>query len=200
MIVGNAHDEPWSGELSTELVERAQGGDRDAFDLLATRSYDRLYAVAQRILRDSHSAEDAVQEALIRAWRDLRSLRDPDRFEAWTYRLLVRACADHSRRRRRIAVEVTDLAIDHPSSHDDFAAVVQRDEVERAFLHLSVEHRAVLVLTHYVGLPAPDVAQYMSIPVGTVYSRLHYATQLMKRALETPAPVDSMSRARGQVL
>jgi RNA polymerase sigma-70 factor (ECF subfamily) len=141
-----------------------------------------------------------VQEALIRAWRDLRSLRDPERFEAWTYRLLVRACADHSRRRRRIAVEVADLAVDHPAPRDDFAAVVQRDELERAFLQLSVDHRAVLVLTHYVGLAAPDVAQYMSIPVGTVYSRLHYATQSMRKALNPNGQVETMKEAGEQVL
>jgi RNA polymerase sigma-70 factor (ECF subfamily) len=88
-------------------------------------------------------------------------------------------------------VEVTDIAADQASSGDEFLPVIQRDEVERAFLQLSVEHRAVLVLTHYVGLPAPEVAQYMGTPVGTVYSRLHYATQLMRRALEQPRPADT---------
>jgi RNA polymerase sigma-70 factor (ECF subfamily) len=189
----------WSNELTLELVERAQGGDREAFDALATASYHRLFAVARRILRDSHSAEDAVQEALIRAWRDLRSLREPERYEAWTYRLLVRACADHSRGRRRIAVEVTDLEAEHASSRDEFAGVIQRDEVERAFLQLSIDHRAVLVLTHFVGLPAPDVARYLAIPVGTVYSRLHYGTQLMRRALEGPAPAEALNQMSGQV-
>jgi RNA polymerase sigma-70 factor, ECF subfamily len=199
VIVGNAHDEHWSRGLTLDLVQRAQVGDREAFDALATASYHRLYAVARRVLRDSHSAEDAVQEALIRAWRDLRSLREPERFEAWTYRLLVRACHDQSRR-RRISVEVAELGVEHASAHDDFAGVVQRDEIERAFLQLSVEHRAVLVLTHYVGLPAPQVAQYLAIPVGTVYSRLHYATQTMRQALERPASVDKLKQVSGHVL
>ena len=185
--------------MTLELVERAQGGDREAFDALATASYHRLYAVARRILRDSHTAEDAVQEAMIRAWRDLRALREPERFEAWTYRLLVRACHDQSRRRRRISVEVTEVSLEHASAQDDFAGVIQRDEVERAFLQLSVEHRAVMVLIHYVGLPAPQVAQYMAIPVGTVYSRLHYATQTMRRAMERPVSVEKLKQVPEQV-
>jgi RNA polymerase sigma-70 factor (ECF subfamily) len=200
VIVGNTHDIRRSCGLTTELVERAQGGDRDAFDLLASAAYHRLYAVARRVLRDTHSAEDAVQETLIHAWRDLRSLRDPERFDAWTYRLLVRSCADQARRRRRISVEVTDIAVEPQTSRDDYAAVLQRDEIERAFLKLSVEHRAVLVLTHYVGLPAAQVAQYMGTPVGTVYSRLHYATQTMREVMESPSSVDQLSHMPGQVL
>jgi RNA polymerase sigma-70 factor (ECF subfamily) len=185
--------------LTLELVERAQGGDREEFDALATASYHRLYAVARRILRDSHTAEDAVQEALIRAWRDLRSLRESERFEAWTYRLLVRACHDQSRRRRRISVEVGELAVEKPSTNDDIAGVIQRDEIERAFLQLSVEHRAVMVLTHYVGLPAPQVASSLAVPVGTVYSRLHYATKVMRQALDRPASFEKLDQVPEQV-
>ena len=172
--------------LTADMVERAQAGDRDAFDGLAAGSYDRLYAVAYRMLRDAQAAEDAVQEALIKAWRDLRSLRELDRFDAWMHRLLVRACYDQSRQRRRFSVEVGDIAIERLDPTDDYARVANRDELERAFLHLTMEHRAVLVLTHYVGLPAPEVARILGIPAGTVYSRLHYAVRTMRTAIATP--------------
>jgi len=155
-----------------DLVARAQSGDREAFDALATALYDQLYAVGRRILRDGHAAEDAVQEALIRGLRDLRSLREPERFEAWMHRLLVHACADHTRRRRPIEVTIKPIDAARSDPADDIAVVAQRDELERAFLELSVEQRAVLVLTHYVGMPAADVGNALGIPVGTVHSRL----------------------------
>jgi RNA polymerase sigma factor (sigma-70 family) len=172
--------------LSTHLVELAQSGDREAFDALASAAYDRLYSVAHRILRDGHAAEDAVQEALIRAWRDLRSLRERDRFEAWLHRLIVRACYDQSRQRRRFAVEVGDIYVERVDPSDDYARIAHRDELERAFLRLSVDHRAVLVLTHYLDLSAPEVGAILGIPTGTVYSRLHHAMGRMRDALTQP--------------
>jgi RNA polymerase sigma-70 factor, ECF subfamily len=87
--------------VTSELVERAQRGDHEAFDALASAAYHRLYAIARRILRDGYAAEDAVQDAPVRAWRDLRGLRDRDRFDAWLHRLLVNACKDQVRQRRR---------------------------------------------------------------------------------------------------
>jgi RNA polymerase sigma-70 factor (ECF subfamily) len=172
-----------------DLVERAQRGDHAAFDTLAASAYSRLYAVAARILRDPYAAEDAVQEALIRAWRDLRALRDPDRFDAWLNRLLVHACADQGRKARRRRAEVTALDIDHAEHADDVGSVGDRDELERAFLELSVEHRSVLVLVHYLGLPAVEVAQLLGVPTGTVASRLHYATRQMRAILKRPSPL-----------
>jgi RNA polymerase sigma-70 factor, ECF subfamily len=171
-------------------VVRAQSGDREAFDALATALFDQLYSVGRRILRDGHAAEDAVQEALIRAWRDLRSLRDPERFEAWMHRLLLHACYDQTRRRRPFEVTISPIDTDRSDPADDIAVVAQRDELERAFLRLSVEQRAVLVLTHYVGMPAPDVSQVLGIPVGTVHSRLHYAIQTMRSTLTRGSGVD----------
>ena len=144
--------------MTTELVERAQRGDHEAFDALASAAYHRLYAIARRILRDGYAAEDAVQDALVRAWRDLRGLRDRDKFDAWLHRLLVHACADQVRHRRGARSRSRSTRSIDPIPSDDFAQVVDRDLIERAFLDLSVEHRAVLVLTHYVGLPAPEVA------------------------------------------
>ena len=174
--------------MTSDLVERAQRGDHEAFDALASAAYHRLYAIARRILRDGYAAEDAVQDALVRAWRDLRSLRDRDRFDAWLHRLLVHACADQVRRSRRRMVDVAIDTIDAPDPADDLTRVGDRDEIERAFLQLSVEHRAVLVLTHYADLPAAEVATILGIPVGTVYSRLHNGTRAMRASRSAPPP------------
>jgi RNA polymerase sigma-70 factor, ECF subfamily len=169
--------------VASDLVERAQRGDHEAFDAIATAAYHRLYAVSRRILRDGYAAEDVVQEALVRAWRDLPGLREPERFDAWLHRLLIRACQDHVRGQRRRPLQVPVLDIDGPIATDEIARLADRDELERAFLELSVEQRAVLVLTHYVGLPAPEIAAILGIPPGTVYSRLHYAVRAMRSAL-----------------
>jgi RNA polymerase sigma-70 factor, ECF subfamily len=181
-----------------ELVVRAQSGDREAFDALAAALYDQLYAVGRRILRNGHAAEDAVQEALIRGWRDLRSLREPERFEAWMHRLLVRACYDQTRRRRPFQVTISAIDAARSDPVDDIAVVAHRDELERAFLKLSVEQRAVLVLTHYVGMPAADVGHALGIPVGTVHSRLHYAIKTMRTTLAHGAPDDGAVREFGR--
>jgi RNA polymerase sigma-70 factor (ECF subfamily) len=169
--------------VTSDLVERAQRGDHEAFDALATAAYHRLYAIARRILRDGYAADDAVQDALVKAWRELRGLRDPGAFDAWLQRLLINACHDHARRTRRRTFVTSVLPIDREEPRDDIAQLADRDELERAFLKLSVEHRAVLVLTHYVGLPAPEVAQILRIPPGTVASRLHYGARAMRTAL-----------------
>jgi len=174
--------------VAVDLVERAQRGDHAAFDALATGAYHRLYAIARRILRDEYASQDAVQETLARAWRDLPGLRDRSLFDAWLHRLLVHACADQARRDGRRRVEVTGLAIDAGSPGDDVAAVVDRDELERAFLQLPVEHRAALVLVHYVGMTAPEAARTLGIPAGTVYSRLHYGARQMRAILLAPTP------------
>ena len=183
--------------MSRALVERAQQGDHAAVDALATGLYDRLYSIARRVLRDGYAAEDAVQETLINGWRRLRSLRDPDRFDAWMHRLLINACHDQSRRNSRFEVQVAELALNHADPSDDYASVVNVDELERGFLRLSVEHRAVLVLTHYVGMSAPEVAQVLGIPPGTVYSRLHYAVRAMRAALSKAAS-DAPAGALGE--
>ena len=169
--------------MTSELVERAQRGDHEAFDALASAAYHRLYAIARRILRDGYAAEDSVQDALVKAWREIRGLRDPGAFDAWLHRLLVNACRDHARRTRRRPIELPALPIDREEPRDDLAQLADRDELERAFLELSVEHRAVLVLTHYVGLPAAEVARVLGLPPGTVASRLHYGARAMRAAL-----------------
>ena len=169
--------------MTSELVERAQRGDHEAFDALVSAAYHRLYAIARRILRDGYAAEDAVQDAAVKAWRELRGLRDPGAFDAWLHRLLVNACRDQARRNRSRPVVLAGLPMDRVEPRDELARLVDRDELERAFLELSVEHRAVLVLSHYVGLPAADIGRILGIPPGTVASRLHYGARAMRTAL-----------------
>jgi len=173
--------------VDTDLVQRAQRGDRAAFGLLAADIATRFLAVSRRILRDIDLAEDAVQQTLVAIWRDLPQLRDPARFDAWSYRLLIRACYAEGRRTRHWAPNLRILPADEPSSSGDLDAVIHRDQLETAIRRLSVDHRAVLVLHHYADIPLDRVAQILEIPVGTVYSRLHHAMRAMRAALDADA-------------
>jgi RNA polymerase sigma-70 factor, ECF subfamily len=170
-----------------ELVERARQGDRDAFASLVQLTSDRMYAIAVRILRDTNLAEDAVQGALVSAWRQLPTLRDPARFEAWVRRLLVHACYAEARRRRSWAANVRILPVDGPAAPDEIVSVADRDELDRAFGRLSIEHRAVFVLHHHAGLSLVEIAEGLGVPAGTARSRLHYATLALRTALEADA-------------
>lgn len=172
--------------MRRELVEAAQRGDHEAFEVLATSAGDRLYAVARLILRSTELAEDAVQEALVRAWQQLPSLRDPDRFDAWLYRLVVNACADQGRQVRRWTDRVRPLVLDPPID-DDTGSIADRDQLERGFSRLKPEQRAVVVLHHYSGFSTAEIAQILGIPEGTARSRLHYATEALRAALEADA-------------
>ena len=173
--------------MQRELVVLARRGDHDAFEALASDAFDGLYALAQRILRDVDRADDAVQECLIRAWRELPRLRDPDRFEAWLRRLLVNACHDETRRVLRRSLNLTLLPLERVGAPDASADLAERDALERGFRRLSVEQRTVLVMTHYLGLPAAEIARTLDIPVGTVQSRLLHAIKAMRAALEADA-------------
>jgi RNA polymerase sigma-70 factor (ECF subfamily) len=170
-----------------ELVERARSGDRDAFEALVQLTSDRMYAIATRILRDTHLAEDALQGALITAWRDLPTLRDPDRFEAWVRKLVVHACYAEARRRNVWAANVRMLPVDGPAGSDDTVSVADRDALDRAFRRLTVEQRAVFVLHHHLGLPLVEIAETLGVPAGTARSRLHYATRALRAAIEADA-------------
>ena len=154
--------------------------------MLAGAAVDRLYAVARLILRDAELAEDAAQETLIRAWRDLPSLRDVDRFDAWLYRLTVRACGDIGRQRRRWRTELT-VVPKEPIEHDRSAELADRDEIERGLRRLNEAQRTILVLTYYLGFAPGDVADALDIPVGTAKSRLHYAIEALRAALQADA-------------
>lgn len=176
--------------MDRDLVERARLGDREAFTVLVHQVSDVLYSIAYRILRDPGLAEDALQNALVLAWRRIPKLRDPERFEAWIHRILVHACYDESQRARHWTATVRVLPIDGPSTPDGSDAVADRDELERAFRRLSIDQRAVFVLHHYLGLPLVEVAELLEIPAGTARSRLHYAIAGLRDALTAePEPI-----------
>ena len=174
--------------MGLDLVERARRGDHDAFAVLAGAAISRLDAAAWLMLRDTDQAMDAVQNALVRAWRDLPSLRDPSRFDAWLYRLLINACTDEIRRarRHRLDVHIDDLATE-PATTDAASAIVDRDELERGFNRLDPEERAVIVLHHFLDLPLTEVATTLGIPLGTVKSRLYRGLREMRAVLDADA-------------
>ena len=173
--------------MERELVERAMHGDEEAFDELVGRIGESMHSVARRILRDTTLAEDATQQALLDAWRHLPQLRDPDRFDAWAYRLVVHACYAEARRERRHRGNLRLLARDDPSIPDSSSRIAIQDQLDRGFRRLSVEHRTVVVLVHYLGLSPSEAAETMGTPVGTARSRLHYALQHLRSALAADA-------------
>ena len=167
-----------------QLVERARGGDHDAFAELARAAVVRLDQAARLILRDPELARDAVQEGMIRAWRDLPGLRDPDRFDAWLHRLTVNSCIDQTRRRRRRLIEVELTTLHAPVTSDGTGAHADRDQVDQVLRALDERGRAIVVLHYYLGLPLTDVAATLGIPIGTVKSRLHRALSDMRVAID----------------
>jgi RNA polymerase sigma-70 factor (ECF subfamily) len=173
--------------MDTDLVVRAQHGDEEAFASLAVAVAGRLHALSHRILRDIELAEDATQQALLTIWRDLPQLRDPARFDAWSYRLLVRACYAEGRRTKVWASNLRLLPIDERAGAEGLSGVVDRDQLERGFRRLSIEHRAVVVLHHYADLPLDQVAEILGVPIGTVRSRLFHAMRGLRAALEADA-------------
>ena len=173
--------------MDTDLVIRAQRGDEQAFASLAVAAGDRLHALSHRILRDIDLAENATQHALLAIWRDLPQLRDPARFDAWSYRLLVRACYAEGRKTRQWAPNLHVLPVDEPAGPDAMSSVVDRDQLERGFRRLSIDHRVVVVLHHYLDLPLDEVADTLGIPLGTVRSRLLHAMRGLRAALDADA-------------
>ena len=173
--------------MHTDLVQRAQDGDEQAFASLAVAVGNRLHAVAHRILRDTDLAEDATQQALLAIWRDLPQLRDPQRFDAWSYRLVVRACYAEGRKARSWSPKLRALTADELAVREDLNLVIDRDQLDRGFRRLSINHRAVVVLHHYLDMSVEEVAQTLGVPLGTVRSRLHYAMRALRSALEADA-------------
>jgi len=182
-----------------ELVDRAAHGDHDAFAVLVRGSIARLDAAARLILRDPELARDAVQESLVRAWKSLPGLRDPDRFDAWLHRLLVHSCLDLLRHRRRRVIEVQLDPIDAPFVGDASLAVADRDELDRALQRLDPEWRAVVVVHYFLGLPLPDVAALLGIPVGTAKSRLHRSLAAMRLTFDAETTPETAELSRGQL-
>ena len=180
--------------MDIALVTRAQHGDEEAFATLAAAIGDRLNAVAHRILRDTNLAEDATQQALLTIWRTLPGLRDPARFDAWSYRLLVNACYVEGRRRRQWTPNLRLLPADEPEVGEGLNSIHDRDQLERGFRRLSIDHRAVVVLHHYLELSIEEVAETLGVPSGTVRSRLHHAMRGLRAALDAdarPAPQEA---------
>jgi RNA polymerase sigma-70 factor (ECF subfamily) len=174
--------------MDRQLVVRAQAGDHDAFAVIAAASIGRLTAVARLTLQNGPRAEDAVQEALIEAWRSIRGLRDPDRFEAWLHRLLLRACFEQVRHaRRQRVVEIPLPALDGPTVAGAERDLLVHDELDRGLRHLQPDQRAVIVLTYYLDLPLAEVAQVLDVPIGTVKSRLNRALAALRARLDADA-------------
>jgi RNA polymerase sigma-70 factor (ECF subfamily) len=189
--------------MDAALVVRAQEGDHDAFARLVDEIAHRLHGIAQGILRDRSLAEDATQQALLEIWRDLPQLREPQRFEAWACRILVRACHAQSRRAKGWRLPPPDIESEDDAATDRIRTIDDRDELERAFQRLSFDHRTVVILHHFADLTVPQVAATLGVPVDTVRSRLYHAVRGLRAALEAdrraPAPLAPM-RAQGQEL
>jgi RNA polymerase sigma-70 factor (ECF subfamily) len=177
--------------MRTRLVEQAREGDDAAFTQLVDLDGDMCYAIAYRMLRDAERAQDAVQQAFLLAWRELPRLRDPERFGPWLHRLLVNACYEELRRHRRWSTHIRVLPIDGSDGPDPTVSVDDRDALDRAFQRLTAQHRAVFVLHHHAGLSLAEVADVVGVPVGTVKSRLHYATRALRTAIVADSQVES---------
>lgn len=179
--------------MQRDLVEAAQHGDHEAFEILATAAGVRLLTLARFVLHDPSHAEDAVQEALVRAWQSLPGLRDPERWDAWLHRLVIRACADQGRDRLRQPAEVWMVGVE-PTASDQARAIDDHDQLDRGFRRLKPDQRAAVVLRFYLGLTVPEVADALGVPVGTAKSKIHYAVEALRAALEADerAPVARM--------
>jgi len=182
--VANGHLSVRGSTVQRDVVVRAQAGDVDAFAALTFDSTKRLHATARLILREDEAAKDAVQDALLGAWLNLRSLREPDRFDAWLHRLLINACYRTAKRRRIRDVVELSVSTDPGDTPDLQRALAMRDQLDRGFRRLTIEQRAVLVVRHYMGLSLLETAEVLGVPLGTVQSRLNRATSAMRAALE----------------
>jgi RNA polymerase sigma-70 factor (ECF subfamily) len=180
--------------VDATVVERARTGDRDAYEQLAREASQRLYPVAFRIVRDGDLADEALQRTLVAIWKELPKLRDDDKFEAWSYRILLRFCSDELRRYGRQTTTVTNIS-EAAASPDRQAEYADRDQLERAFTRLSAEHRAVIVLTYYGGLTGAEAAAALNVAPGTIASRLHHALRQLRALLDA----DSRPATRGVV-
>lgn len=181
--------------MQRDLVLRARNGDHDAFTALAAGAFEGLHRTARLILRSDDRAADAVQESLLAAWLHIRAVRDPDRFDAWLHRLLVRACYREARRvKQREVVEIPMTVPDPPGHGDAQDRTAMRDQLERGFRRLTPQQRAVLVVHHYLGLPDAEAAIVLDIAVGTFKSRLHRASDALRAALEADERTPAVTR------
>ncbi len=177
--------------MQRELVEQARRGDHGAFAELVKASYPRLFGVARLILRDSDRAKDAVQDALMQSWRHVRSLRDPDAWDAWLHRTTVRACYKVARQEKRRSLVELHVAPDPgvASVSDTTAELADRDRLGRELDRLDFDRRVVIVLHFYLDLPLTEVAEILDIPTGTAKSRLHRGLTAMRESMRAPDPI-----------
>lgn len=181
--------------MDQHLVVKAQQGDQSAFESLTVANHSRLYRVAYSILRDRHLAEDATQQAFLDIWRNIRSLKEPAKFDGWSYRLLVHACYAEAKRRPNWASQ-SDMQPAHvPTAPDEYGSVIDRDLLERGFRHLSIDHRTVIVLRCLLDMPLEQVAETLGVPVGTVGSRLSRAVEALRAALEADSRPATLATA-----
>jgi RNA polymerase sigma-70 factor, ECF subfamily len=182
----------------TGLIERARHGDHEAFGVLVGGRLARLDSAARLILRDPELARDAVQEATLRAWRNLCGLRDPARFDAWLHRLTVNACLDMARKARGRVFEVELTPLHDAPVPDPTSRVADALYVERMLAAADPAQRAVVVLHYYLDLTLPETAAALGIPVGTAKSRLNRALDAMRITVadesEMPAPATATER------
>jgi RNA polymerase sigma-70 factor (ECF subfamily) len=185
--------------MNQDLVVRAQHGDQQAFQSLTVAHHARLYRVAHGILRDRHLAEDATQQAFLDIWRNLPNLEVPARFGGWSYRILVHACYAEARRKPGWAREFAIGPTEVPAASDEYGSIIDRDQLERGFRRLSVEHRTIIVLRCLLDLPMGEVAEVLGIPPGTVGSRLSRAVRAMRAALEAESRTIGSTMKRQEV-
>jgi RNA polymerase sigma-70 factor (ECF subfamily) len=162
------------------LIERASQGDHEAFGVFVGGHLSRMDTAARLILRDPDLARDAVQEATLRAWKNLRGLRDPGRFGAWLRRLTVNACLDIAGKRRGRFFEVELTPLHDTPVPDPTSRVADALYVERMLAAIDPAQRAVVVLHFYLDLTLPETAAALGYPVGTAKSRLNRALDAMR--------------------
>jgi len=182
--------------MDQDLVVQAQQGDQRAFESLTAANHARLFRVAQGILRDPHLAEDATQQAFLDIWRHIRRLREPSKFEGWSYRLVVNACYDEAKRKPKWMPDSAIQPAAEPVASDAFASVADRDQLSRGFQHLSLDHRAILVLRYLLDMTLEQVAEALDVPEGTVHSRLKRAMDALRAGLEADARPVTPARVR----
>jgi RNA polymerase sigma factor (sigma-70 family) len=187
--------------MRRELVERAKNGDMEAFSQLVKASAPRLKGVANLILRDRERAEDALQDALLLAWRDLRALRDPDAWDAWLRRLTVNACYKAAKKARKQSLVELHVPLDTGAARtpDSATAIAEREWVLSKLGRLDIDRRTVLVLHYYLDLPLTEVAEILDIPYGTAASRLHRGLEAMRTSMRAPPEITpSLAPERGR--
>ena len=186
--------------MDQELVVRVQKGDQRAFERLVVADHPRLYQAAYGVLRDREVAEDATQQALLDIWRDIRRLREPVKYEAWSYRLLVRVCSAEAKRQQewRTSHDLPPAA--EPRAADVYGGIADRDQLERGFRQLSMDHRVVLALRHLLGMTPDEVAAVLDLPRSTVYSRLQVAVKAMRAALEAEGRSSTVALERQEAV